>query len=285
MQWQPFILGGVASLAAESCTFPIDTAKIRLQIQGQIGDASLARLRYRGMGHALRLIAADEGFKALYSGLAPALLRQASYGTIKFGTYHTVKRIVAKNPEDETILTNVFAGMIAGALSSSIANPTDVLKVRMQAGSRMNLTGKNVLRSFADIYKEEGIRGLYRGVGPTSQRAAVIVAVQMPTYELSKRELIKSQLMNDGLSTHLCCSMISGLSMALVSNPLDVIKTRMVNQSASRIVSKRSASFYKNSFHCLYQTIRGEGILALYKGFVPSFLRVGPWNVIVSSHR
>lgn len=49
-------------------TFPIDTAKTRLQIQGQIGDSKLATLRYRGMGHALALIARNEGFKALYSG-------------------------------------------------------------------------------------------------------------------------------------------------------------------------------------------------------------------------
>lgn len=49
-------------------TFPIDTSKTRLQIQGQKLDAKYAKLRYRGMIDCIVKIAKEEGIKALYAG-------------------------------------------------------------------------------------------------------------------------------------------------------------------------------------------------------------------------
>ncbi|KAL1457648.1 hypothetical protein WDU94_007855 [Cyamophila willieti] len=66
--WRPFIYGGLASITAEFGTFPIDTAKTRLQIQGQQIDQQYAKLKYRGMTDVLLQIARKDGFWALYSG-------------------------------------------------------------------------------------------------------------------------------------------------------------------------------------------------------------------------
>lgn len=49
-------------------TFPIDLAKTRLQVQGQVGDIKYREIRYRGMLHALMRIGREEGLRALYSG-------------------------------------------------------------------------------------------------------------------------------------------------------------------------------------------------------------------------
>lgn len=49
-------------------TFPIDTTKTRLQVQGQTIDVRLKEIKYRGMVHALKRIYAEEGVRALYSG-------------------------------------------------------------------------------------------------------------------------------------------------------------------------------------------------------------------------
>lgn len=80
-------------------TFPIDLTKTRLQVQGQVIDAAHTQLKYRGMLHAFLTIAREEGVRALYSGIAPALLRQATYGTIKLGCYNIFKRTMAEKPE------------------------------------------------------------------------------------------------------------------------------------------------------------------------------------------
>lgn len=49
-------------------TFPIDLAKTRLQVQGQVGDSKYREIRYRGMLHAIMRIGREEGLRALYSG-------------------------------------------------------------------------------------------------------------------------------------------------------------------------------------------------------------------------
>ncbi|KAK6195386.1 hypothetical protein SNE40_000830 [Patella caerulea] len=280
--WRPFVYGGLASMTAECGTFPIDTTKTRLQIQGQRIDVKLTELKYRGMSHALVRIFKDEGFYALYSGIAPALLRQATYGTIKIGAYHSLKRLFVADPKNETLAINVLCGVVAGVLSSTIANPTDVLKVRMQARGHTAATD-SMLCSFIKIYRSEGLAGLWRGVGPTAQRAAVVAGVELPAYDICKKHIIKSGYLGDTKETHFLASFFAGFVGAVASNPIDVVKTRMMNQEKLKPTSVGSGVvpvIYSSSFECLVQTVKTEGPMALYKGFIPTWFRLGPWNII-----
>ncbi|CAM4671355.1 unnamed protein product [Leuciscus chuanchicus] len=270
LNWKPFVYGGMASIVAEFGTFPIDLTKTRLQVQGQ---THCMEVRYRGMFHALFRIGSEEGVRALYSGISPALLRQASYGTIKIGTYNTLKKLFVSHPEDETMVINVFCGVVSGVLSSSLANPTDVLKIRMQAQG--SLLQGSMMSNFINIYQTEGTRGLWRGVIPTAQRAAIVVGVELPVYDITKKHLILSGLMGDTVLTHFISSFACGLAGALASNPVDVVRTRMMNQ---RVVAGNH--MYKGTLDGLMQTWRNEGFFALYKGFWPNWLRLGPWNII-----
>lgn len=197
--WRPFVYGGLASIVAELGTFPLDTTKTRLQIQGQKLDKKYAHLKYSGMTDALFQISKQEGFKALYSGISSAILRQATYGTIKFGTYYSLKETAMERWETEDLVViNIACAAVAGAISSAIANPTDVVKVRMQVtGAESNLS---LFGCFQDVYQHEGVRGLWRGVGPTAQRAAIIAAVELPIYDYSKNRLMA--LLEDSVSNH-----------------------------------------------------------------------------------
>ncbi|XP_065055702.1 kidney mitochondrial carrier protein 1-like [Rhopilema esculentum] len=283
MDWKPFLYGGFASMSAELATFPIDTTKTRLQVQGQVINTSLSELRYRGMLHAMYKISKEEGIRSLYNGLAPALLRQATYGTIKIGLYHGIKGMLVQNPEEETLLYNMVAGIGAGAISSSLCNPTDVLKVRLQANTQGTIdVQKGMLSMFADIYRKEGLRGLYRGVGPTAQRASVIAGVELPVYDWSKKKIIDLGLLGDNAWNHFTASIVAGLAGAIASNPIDVVKTRMMNQRKLKSGSQSSSNgvIYKNSLDCFVRTAKTEGFMALYKGFIPTFVRLCPWNIV-----
>ncbi|XP_041340553.1 brain mitochondrial carrier protein 1 isoform X1 [Pyrgilauda ruficollis] len=304
LNWKPFVYGGLASIVAEFGTFPVDLTKTRLQVQGQSADARFREVRYRGMFHALFRICREEGGRALYSGIAPALLRQASYGTIKIGIYQSLKRLFVDRMEafsavssmpgclspyrpgaasglvssgkcrDETLLINVICGVVSGVISSALANPTDVLKIRMQAQGSLFQGG--MIGSFIDIYQQEGTRGLWRGVVPTAQRAAIVVGVELPVYDITKKHLILSGLMGDTIFAHFVSSFTCGLAGAIASNPVDVVRTRMMNQRA--IVG--STELYKGTLDGLIKTWKSEGFFALYKGFWPNWLRLGPWNII-----
>uniref|UniRef100_A0A8C2Y6B7 Solute carrier family 25 member 14 n=1 Tax=Coturnix japonica TaxID=93934 RepID=A0A8C2Y6B7_COTJA len=259
LNWKPFVYGGLASIVAEFGTFPVDLTKTRLQVQGQSGDARFREVRYRGMFHALFRICREEGVRALYSGIAPALLRQASYGTIKIGIYQSMKRL--------------FVERLEGLCYQRAAAP---MPIRMQAQGSLFQGG--MIGSFIDIYQQEGTRGLWRGVVPTAQRAAIVVGVELPVYDITKKHLILSGLMGDTIFTHFVSSFTCGLAGAIASNPVDVVRTRMMNQRA--IVG--SVELYKGTLDGLVKTWKSEGFFALYKGFWPNWLRLGPWNIIVS---
>lgn len=102
----------------------------------------------------------------LYYRISPALIRQCTYGSIKFGTYYTLKQATNEYLQvTEDIAVNFGCAVCAGIISASIANPTDVLKVRLQALGR-DKTGiflnTNVFKCFRYIYVHEGIRGLWK---------------------------------------------------------------------------------------------------------------------------
>ncbi|KAH8369661.1 hypothetical protein KR093_000566 [Drosophila rubida] len=310
--WRPFVYGGLASITAEFGTFPIDTTKTRLQIQGQKIDQTFSQLRYRGMTDAFVKISKEEGLRALYSGIWPAVLRQATYGTIKFGTYYTLKKLanerglLTDDDGSERVWSNILCAAGAGAISSAIANPTDVLKVRMQVHGK-GTDQMGLLGCFREIHKYEGVRGLWRGVGPTAQRAVVIASVELPVYDFCKLQLMSA--FGDHVANHFISSFIASLGSAVASTPIDVIRvsvliklsmacsnfdhvvlqTRLMNQRhvtvmnggvATAAAASSAQRLYSGSLDCAVQTIRNEGILALYKGFIPTWVRMGPWNII-----
>ncbi|XP_046564447.1 kidney mitochondrial carrier protein 1-like isoform X1 [Haliotis rubra] len=184
------------------------------------------------------------------------------------------------DPRNETLTINVLCGITAGIVSSAIANPTDVLKVRLQA---QGTSRDNMLYAFLNIYRTEGLPGLWRGVFPTAQRAATVAGVELPAYDICKKQIIHSGYLGDTKTTHFLASFLAGLAGAIASNPIDVVKTRLMNQKRLKtavIGDGITPAIYTSTSHCFVQTVKTEGFMALYKGFVPTWVRLGPWNII-----
>ena len=120
--------------------------------------------------------------------------------------------------------------LIAGSVSSAIATPTDVIKVRMQAKAMRGCGG--FVGVGRDIYRLEGVRGLWKGVVPTAQRAALVAGVQLPVYDLTKQKLCSSTnpQLKESVVCHLIASLVAGMSAAVASNPVDVVRTRIMVQ-------------------------------------------------------
>ncbi len=97
-----FLCGSFSSMTAEACTLPIDITKIRLQLQGELERNAVRK--YKGMLHALYLIAKEEGPRSLYKGGSPALLRQFVYsGT--FEENHHLLTVFFSRTESEHLRT------------------------------------------------------------------------------------------------------------------------------------------------------------------------------------
>ncbi len=117
---------------------------------------------------------------------------------------------------------------------------------------------------------------MWRGVGPTVQRAAIVTAAQIPSYDHTKHTLLNKGIMHEGIRIHLVCSMVAGLVCATVTSPVDVIKTRIMNQK----VSESGVRTYTSTFDCFLKIAKTEGPLGFYKGFIPNWMRIGPHTVI-----
>ncbi|XP_006881930.1 PREDICTED: brain mitochondrial carrier protein 1 [Elephantulus edwardii] len=276
LNWKPFVYGGLASIVAEfgknvniddSAPYGIKYLLPVLALTSSTTPTTTSPTTLSTSSSFLLL-------PIYLFGIAPALLRQASYGTIKIGIYQSLKRLFVERLEDETLLINMICGVVSGVISSTIANPTDVLKIRMQAQG--SLFQGSMIGSFIDIYQQEGTRGLWRGVVPTAQRAAIVVGVELPVYDITKKHLILSGMLGDTILTHFVSSFTCGLAGALASNPVDVVRTRMMNQRA--IVGH--VDLYKGTLDGILKMWKHEGFFALYKGFWPNWLRLGPWNII-----
>jgi solute carrier family 25 oxoglutarate transporter 11 len=85
--------------------------------------------------------------------------------------------------------------------------------------------------------------------------------------------------MKDGVLLHVLASFLAGLVAAAVSNPIDVIKTRIMNMNMNMQCRSRHAS--RVALDCAVQTVKSEGFFALYKGFTPTVMRQGPYTVVL----
>lgn len=148
---------------------------------------------------------------ARIAGVQPALLRQATYGSLRIGMYEPLKEaLMGGSSAAPSVLHKLVAGVTSGALASGLCNPTDVVKVRMQAQATGKPRYRHVFHAFSTIAAEEGVvRGLYRGVGPTMQRAAVVAGVELASYDECKGALVRwAGLRESAYATHFSASLL-----------------------------------------------------------------------------
>ena len=112
---------------------------------------------------------------------------------------------------------------------------------------------------------------MWKGCAPTVMRAVVLNAAQLSTYAQGKQLLLKTPYFVDGTTTHLVASLISGFISTAVSIPIDMSKTRIQTMKNNE---------YKNAMDVIVKVVKNEGPLALWKGFTPYFLRLGPHTVV-----
>lgn len=277
------IAGSLASMTGEAVTLPVDTTKIRLQLAGE-GGAKGPRL---GMLGTARGIVRAEGVRGLFKGLGPGLLRQGSYQSIKMGLYEPLREVLASvslisDPEEGkvSLLDRIVAGGLSGAIGAGICNPTDLIKVRLQAdaaGTRY----KGMVDAFASTYRAEGLAGFYKGAAPNVYRAFIVNAAELATYDTVKLFFIENGYLGDHFGNHFLSSTAAGIVAAVTSTPVDLCKTRLMSQAFDPVTGKGLK--YSSMLDCLIKTARAEGILGLWKGTAASALRISPWAVVMFS--
>eukprot|EP00041_Stephanoeca_diplocostata_P035634 m.1263465 g.1263465 ORF g.1263465 m.1263465 type:complete len:304 (-) comp24734_c1_seq10:3281-4192(-) len=272
-----FVLSAASSGVSETITFPADVVKTRLQAQTELGASK------RGIARTFVGIVKEEGIGRLYGGLFPACLRHVVYSGSRMMIYEYLREdVLGRDAHGNFALwKGVVAGLSAGALGQFIANPTDLAKVQMQMDGKRISQGQKPLytstaHAFKTLYKQNGIRGMWRGWVPNCQRAGLTQLGDLTSYDFFKQKALAHGF-KDGPTTHAMASGGAGLVAAFFGTPADVIKTRIMNQPLD---ANGKGLQYSGTMDCLRQAVRHEGVLALYKGFVPAWLRMAPWSLV-----
>jgi len=100
----------------------------------------------------------------------------------------------------------------------------------------------------------------------------VVTASQLAVYDKIKGVILKNGLMQDGTPAHFVSALSAGFVASCTSNPFDVVKTRVYNAPPGT---------FKNPVDCFIKTIGEGGPMALYKGFVPTFVRQAPYVIVM----
>lgn len=248
-------------------THPLDLAKVRLQTASKPGQ-SLAGMVYQ--------IITKEGFFKIYSGLTASLLRQATYSTARFGIYEFLKESFQEAYQTTPTTSALLPmSMLAGALGGLVGNPSDVVNIRMQNDSTLPIEQRrNYRNAFDGIYrivKEEQVSSLFRGLTPNLVRGVLMTASQVVTYDIAKSLLVDTLSLDPSKkSTHFSASLLAGLVATTVCSPADVVKTRIMNAKGT---SGGAASILTNA-------IKNEGVGFMFRGWLPSFIRLGPHTIV-----
>ncbi|XP_054818801.1 mitochondrial uncoupling protein 2-like [Prosopis cineraria] len=274
---QAFLCSAFAACLAEFCTIPLDTAKVRLQLQKKAAAGDGTGIpKYRGLLGTVKTIAREEGLSALWKGIIPGLHRQFLYGGLRIGLYDPVKILLVGSAfvEEIPLYHMILAAMLTGALGIMVANPTDLVKVRLQSEGQLPMgvprRYSGAMDAYFTIARQEGLGSLWTGLGPNIARNAIINAAELASYDQVKRTILTIPGFTDNVFTHLLAGLGAGLFAVFIGSPVDVVKSRMMGDST-----------YKNTLDCFLKTLFNEGSWAFYKGFCPNFARVGLWNVIM----
>ncbi|XP_072944028.1 solute carrier family 25 member 35-like isoform X2 [Epargyreus clarus] len=277
-----FIIGGLAGAGATIITNPMDVVKTRMQLQGELRARSEHTTRYRGIFHALYVIARADGALALQKGLAPAIVLGFSMNSVRLGTFHIAEASGWTRTADGDISINktMFWSSASGIMSGLAANPASVLKTRIQASAHPSIavgrqhSYNGMVDGFTTIYRTEGMRGFFAGVSATCTRLAVGSAAQLTTFSTSKDILLSNGVCERSpLGLAFAASALSGVMVALAICPFDVVAVRLYNQGPGE-------RLYNGVFDCLTKIYRTEGIHGLYKGLGPLYLRIAPHTTL-----
>ncbi len=220
----------------------------------------------------LRKTIAKDGFRGLYKGMASPLVGVTPMFALSFWSYDLGQKLIVTGNGGRKQLTMTeyaLAGAFSAIPTTIVTTPMERIKVTLQTQDQT--AGKKytgMMDAFKGMYKEGGMRSLYRGTVATLARDVPGSAAYFVAYEFFYKKLSSS---DGGISIGavLFSGGMAGVAMWSIAIPPDVIKSR---------IQASPAGTYKGFMDAGLQIVKGEGVGALFKGLGPALLRAFPAN-------
>jgi solute carrier family 25 folate transporter 32 len=275
------VAGVVAGAATALALHPLDTVKVRLQV----ADGVVHAARPAGLLATVTDMWRAEGAGVFYRGLGPALVGAGASWGLYFFFYEAAKRRLeaAGGGARLTPAQHGYAAWEGGTLTTLLTNPVWLVKTRMQveararagapAGAAPALAPYTSLRgALASILREDGVRGLYRGLAPALLLTSHGV-VQFTAYEFFKAAAAPPGGGALDARAVFAAGAASKVLATLATYPYQVAKSRLQQRFAG-------APAYAGLLDCAAKIARREGARGFYKGFAANLLRVAPQSAL-----
>jgi len=266
--YKSFVAGGFGGICVVLSGHPFDTVKVRLQTQPLPAPGQAAM--YSGAMDCVKKTIAKEGPRGLYKGMGAPLVGTAPIFALSFYGFDLGKQLVRTSPDaDLNVVQLAAAGGFSGILTTCIMAPGERIKciLQVQQGGTGPAKYSGPLDVAKSLYKEGGIRSIYKGTVATLMRDVPASAAYFGGYEIIQRAMVyygggdRSDL---GVGRTLLAGGLAGVCNWIVALPPDVLKSRL--QSATDPAFKGVGDVFAH-------LMKTEGPKALYKGAAPVMVR------------
>ena len=259
-----FCSGALGAACADVSLFPLDTVRARVMVMAGTQRPGLLR-------EGLSLVKL-EGFAALYKGLGVHLLASIPANGIFYTTYEATRAALVPLIQAPALCSAL--GGVAGCLASlAIYSPMEVVKQRA-----MVTQGASSVSALRALLKSEGPLGLYRGIGAGALTWAPYFGFYFWVYEALLSNLCGIAAgENPSFGVALGCGLAAGCSASALTNPFDVVKTRLMVGSTGIGARAAGGSGGANSARTVVrQILATEGPSGFGRGMVPRMLLLAP---------
>lgn len=191
----------------------------------------------------------------------------------------------AAAPKSESALKSFISGGIGGACCVLVGHPLDLVKVRMQTGGA---SSNSVFGMLSKTMRNEGVRGLYRGVSAPLTAVSPMFAVSFWSYDLGQRavksygqrgmaEEEKARPYSLTMGEICMAGAISAIPTTGIMAPTERIKCLL--QVQANEVEKGGKAKYSGMVDCTKQVLKEGGVQSLYKGTVATLARDIPGTI------
>eukprot|EP00871_Galdieria_phlegrea_P004641 jgi/Galph1/5178/GphlegSOOS_G3829.1 len=284
-----FYAGAFSGLVSTLCLQPLDVVKTRMQqgahfvhLQNLAGQKLVS---LRNPFSVATSIVANTGFLSLWRGTSPTIIRNCLGVGVYFVSLNAITNFLYSEKSESHM--SAWKTLVAGGLSRSVSAvllcPLSVLKTRLEA--QVINRGKGIANALIEIYKKESFRGLFSGLLPTIARDAPYSASYFLIYlrvregltsilVLPKNTQMGGALENSehhlrAMSISFVAGLVGGFAATFLTQPQDVVKTRM----QLRMYSADSSKNHITIFQIVKSIYKEEGITGFFRGASPRFLK------------
>lgn len=242
-----FLAGSLSGTCSTVLFQPLDLVKTRQQAAAGGGS---------GMRGEARAVVAAEGVAGLWRGLRASLCRTVPGVGLYFSSMHWMRHSVCGGRP--SALQSCLIGAAARTFAGSVMIPFTVVKTRMESGA---FQYRSVGSALGSILRTEGARGLARGLGPTLARDVPFSGLYLAFYDLLKAETPSWVAASSPAAAHMTAGLGAGILASLVTQPADVVKTRLQLGQASSVTAAVTSLY------------REAGLAGFASGLAPRMLR------------